>query len=233
MKPARTCATSVLLGVMLAGCGPASPPVDAPATHDAARADAPVVAHPEADAPLVEADAAGADTAADPAADGAANADEASPAVAADALDHAGPVLIGQRMTELQEAGTWNSAGLLELLGNNCEQYDGGSLPAGVALMALADQVARFEIGPLQEDGAALPPGPYGVAVGMPVERARALLPPGAVETPHAYDPEGGRYLTWRDPGSDLAIRLEVFDGKVTLLYWGSSESVEMIEGCA
>ncbi|WP_210238053.1 hypothetical protein, partial [Mesorhizobium sp. M8A.F.Ca.ET.207.01.1.1] len=42
-----------------------------------------------------------------------------------------------------------------------------------------------------------------------------------------------GEYLTWQDPGSDLGIRVELFEGRVTQMYWGTSDAIELIEGCA
>jgi len=63
--------------------------------------------------------------------------------------------------------------------------------------------------------------------------QAMAQFPKPPVSSPHAYDGDQGEYLTWQDPGSDLGIRVELFEGRVTQMYWGTSDAIELIEGCA
>jgi len=216
----------------LTGCAPPDPPVlPAPAAPVGAVAPARQLASNDddiANRPIEDAPEA-------PRAVDAPVVDDAAPSVVSVALDHAGDVLIGQRFTELAADGPWHSAGLSEGEPNGaCEYYERGSLPEGVSMMVEDDHVQRFELAPIEESYEAIPqPGPFGLRLGMTLDDALKRLPPGTTRAPHAYDPETGEYLTWQDPGSDLAIRLEIFDGVISKLYWGASGAVELIEGCA
>ncbi len=157
--------------------------------------------------------------------------DDLDPSVA---LDHAGEVLIGQHMSDLQALGPWTAQGAVEAMGGSCEYYDGKGLPPGVSMMTDEDRVVRFDLGRDPESGAPTPqPGPFGLRVGMTRAQAMAQFPKPPVSSPHAYDGDQGEYLTWQDPGSDLGIRVELFEGKVTRMYWGTSDAIELIEGCA
>jgi hypothetical protein len=161
--------------------------------------------------------------------------DDAAPAVVSVALDHAGDVVIGQRFSAEDADAQWHSAGLSDggQLGS-CEYYERGSLPEGVSMMVDDGHVARFDLALLDgSDETITQPGPFGLRLGMSRAEALKRLPKGSTAQPHAYDPETGEYLTWQDPGSDLAIRLEIVDGMISKLYWGASGAVELIEGCA
>ncbi|WP_182067571.1 hypothetical protein ACS0OX_13565 [Stenotrophomonas pavanii] len=216
----------LLLALGLAACQPPEPPVLAPAAkattqpaqQPAANDDLdPIARTPIVDPPPVE----------------GTDGDDA-PAVASVALDHAGEVLIGQHMSDLQALGPWTAQGAVEAMGGSCEYYDGKGLPPGVSMMTDEDRVVRFDLGRDPESGAPTPqPGPFGLRVGMTRAQAMAQFPRPPVSSPHAYDGDQGEYLTWQDPGSDLGIRVELFEGKVTRMYWGTSDAIELIEGCA
>lgn len=216
----------LLLALGLAACQPPEPPVLAPAARattqpaqqPAANDDLdPIARTPIVDPPPVE----------------GTDGDDA-PAVASVALDHAGEVLIGQHMSDLQALGPWTAQGAVEAMGGSCEYYDGKGLPPGVSMMTDEDRVVRFDLGRDPESGAPMPqPGPFGLRVGMTRAQAMAQFPRPPVSSPHAYDGDQGEYLTWQDPGSDLGIRVELFEGKVTRMYWGTSDAIELIEGCA
>nr|WP_312132940.1 hypothetical protein [Stenotrophomonas pavanii] len=216
----------LLLALGLASCQPPEPPVLAPAaratTQPAQQPSAnddldPIARTPIVDPPPVE----------------GTDGDDA-PAVASVALDHAGEVLIGQHMSDLQALGPWTAQGAVEAMGGSCEYYDGKGLPPGVSMMTDEDRVVRFDLGRDPESGAPTPqPGPFGLRVGMTRAQAMAQFPKPPVSSPHAYDGDQGEYLTWQDPGSDLGIRVELFEGKVTRMYWGTSDAIELIEGCA
>ncbi|CAM4440471.1 hypothetical protein ROV86_13645 [Stenotrophomonas pavanii] len=216
----------LLLALGLAACQPPEPPVLAPAARattqpaqqPAANDDLdPIARTPIVDPPPVE----------------GTDGDDA-PAVASVALDHAGEVLIGQHMSDLQALGPWTAQGAVEAMGGSCEYYDGKGLPPGVSMMTDEDRVVRFDLGRDPESGAPTPqPGPFGLRVGMTRAQAMAQFPKPPVSSPHAYDGDQGEYLTWQDPGSDLGIRVELFEGKVTRMYWGTSDAIELIEGCA
>ncbi|MDA5337376.1 hypothetical protein LRM36_02985 [Stenotrophomonas maltophilia] len=216
----------LLLALGLAACQPPEPPVLAPAARattqpaqqPAANDDLdPIARTPIVDPPPVE----------------GTDGDDA-PAVASVALDHAGEVLIGQHMSDLQALGPWTAQGAVEAMGGSCEYYDGKGLPPGVSMMTDEDRVVRFDLGRDPESGAPTPqPGPFGLRVGMTRAQAMAQFPRPPVSSPHAYDGDQGEYLTWQDPGSDLGIRVELFEGKVTRMYWGTSDAIELIEGCA
>ncbi|MBN7838469.1 MULTISPECIES: hypothetical protein [Stenotrophomonas] len=216
----------LLLALGLAACQPPEPPVLAPAARattqpaqqPAANDDLdPIARTPIVDPPPVE----------------GTDGDDA-PAVASVALDHAGEVLIGQHMSDLQAVGPWTAQGAVEAMGGSCEYYDGKGLPPGVSMMTDEDRVVRFDLGRDPESGAPTPqPGPFGLRVGMTRAQAMAQFPKPPVSSPHAYDGDQGEYLTWQDPGSDLGIRVELFEGKVTRMYWGTSDAIELIEGCA
>jgi hypothetical protein len=224
VNPVLRQGSALLITVGLTACTPPDPPVlaaaptapasiapaRAPASNDDAVANRPLDDAPEA-------------------------ADDTAPAVVSVALDHAGDVLVGQRFSEVEADGPWHSAGLSEGLGKGaCEYYERGSLPEGVSMMVEDDHVQRFDLDTIDgSDEAIAQPGPFGLRLGMARADALKRLPPGSTRTPHAYDPETGEYLTWQDPGSDLAIRLEIFDGVISKLYWGASGAVELIEGCA
>lgn len=232
MNPLLRQGGALLMVVGLTGCTPPDPPVlPAPAAAVGAVAPARQLASNDddiANRPIE-------DEPPPPAAAEAAVVDEAAPSVVSVALDHAGDVLIGQRFTELAADGPWHSAGLSDgEPGGACEYYERGNLPEGVSMMVEDDHVQRFELAPIEESYEAITqPGPFGLRLGMTLDEALKRLPPGSTRAPHAYDPETGEYLTWQDPGSDLAIRLEIFDGVISKLYWGASGAVELIEGCA
>lgn len=220
--------SALLIMVALGGCNAPEPPVlaapagaTAPAAPSTGQVD--VATPPPGGAPEVAA------AAADDADDGEA------PSVASVALDHAGDVLIGQRFSEIEAEGSWHSAGLSEGEGSGtCEYYERGSLPEGVSMMVEDDQVQRFDLSTIDGSAEAIAqPGPFGLRLGMSEDEALRHLPPGSTRKPHAYDPETGHYRTWQDPGSDLAIRLEIFDGMISTMYWGASGAVELKEGCA
>ena len=161
-------------------------------------------------------------------------ADDPAPAVVSVALDHAGDIVIGQRFTAADADDSWHSAGVSQALQGSCEYYERGSLPEGVSMMVDDGHVQRFELALLDgSDETIIQAGPFGLRLGMSRAQALKRLPKGSTARPHAYDPETGEYLTWQDPGSDLAIRLEIFDGVISTLYWGASGAVELIEGCA
>ncbi len=226
MNPVLRQGSALLIVVGLAGCRPPEPPVLAPAATPAAIAPARLPASNDdvADRPFEDApqDAPPADQ-------------TDAPAVVSVALDHAGDVLIGQRFSEVEADGAWHSAGLSEGDGARaCECYERGSLPEGVSMMVDDGHVQRFDLDTI--DGsyeAIVQPGPFGLRLGMSLDDALKRLPPGSTRAPHAYDPDVGEYLTWQDPGSDLAIRLEIFGGVISKLYWGASGAVELKEGCA
>lgn len=227
MNPALRQGSALLIVAGLAGCTAPEPPVLAPAA--AVSAQAPTGSDDAAQRPLGETPSAAGNSTTD------ADADAAAPAVVSVALDHAGDVLVGQRFSEVDAEGEWHSAGLSDgEPAGGCEYYERGSLPEGVAMMVEDDHVQRFDLASIDGSSEAITqPGPFGLRLGMSEAEALKRLPPGSTRTPHAYDPETGHYLTWQDPGSDLAIRLEIFDGMISTLYWGASGAVELKEGCA
>ena len=226
MNPVLRQGSALLIVVGLTGCKPPEPPVLAPAATPAAIAPARLPASNDdvADRPFEDAPQ---DT---PPAD-----ETDAPAVVSVALDHAGDVVIGQRFSEVEADGSWHSAGLSEGDGAGaCEYYERGSLPEGVSMMVDAGHVQRFDLDTIDGSYEAIAqPGPFGLRLGMSLDEALKRLPPGSTRAPHAYDPDVGEYVTWQDPGSDLAIRLEIFGGVISKLYWGASGAVELKEGCA
>ncbi|HAI47815.1 hypothetical protein D3C87_454010 [compost metagenome] len=228
MNPLLRQGSALLIVVGLTGCAAPDPPVLAaapatpaaiaparvPASNDDDIANRPIQDDPE---PVLE------------------ESDAPAPAVVSVALDHAGDMVVGQRFTAADADAQWHSAGLSDggRLGS-CEYYERGSLPEGISMMVDDDHVQRFDLTLLDgSDETITQAGPFGLRLGMSRAEALKRLPGGSTSTPHAYDPETGEYLTWQDPGSDLAIRLEIFEGKVSMLYWGASGAVELIEGCA
>ena len=226
MNPVLRQGSALLIVVGLTGCKPPEPPVLAPAATPAAIAPARLPASNDdvADRPFEDAPQ---DV---PAAD-----EIDAPAVVSVALDHAGDVVIGQRFSEVEADGSWHSAGLSEGDGAGaCEYYERGSLPEGVSMMVDAGHVQRFDLDTIDGSYEAIAqPGPFGLRLGMSLDEALKRMPPGSTRAPHAYDPDVGEYVTWQDPGSDLAIRLEIFGGVISKLYWGASGAVELKEGCA
>ncbi len=229
MNPLLRQGSALLIVVGLSGCTPPDPPLlaaapaspaaiapaRAPASNDDDIANRPIEDDPEPEPTPTDNDAA--------------------PAVVSVALDHAGDVVIGQRFSAEDADAQWHSAGLSEggQLGS-CEYYERGSLPEGVSMMVDDGHVARFDLALLDgSDETITQSGPFGLRLGMSRAEALKRLPRGSTAQPHAYDPETGEYLTWQDPGSDLAIRLEIVDGVISKLYWGASGAVELIEGCA
>lgn len=229
MNPLLRQGSALLIVVGLTACTPPDPPLlpaapsapaaiapaQVPASNDDDIANCPIEDDPEPAAPAPDAAPA--------------------PAVVSVALDHAGDIVIGQRFTAADADATWHSAGLSEGgQAGSCEYYERGSLPEGISMMVDDDHVQRFELAPLDgSDETITQAGPFGLRLGMSRDAALKRLPKGSLAQPHAYDPETGEYLTWQDPGSDLAIRLEIFDGVISTLYWGASGAVELIEGCA
>ena len=208
---------AVLLVIGVSACQPPEPPVLAPAAtamnHTARQAAANDDVAPQATA---------------------VSADEEAASVA---LDHAGEVLVGQHMADLDELGPWQARGSIESGARSCVFHAGPGLPEGVLMRVDDDHVARFDLGQGPEPEAlAGQPGPFGVRLGMPREEAVERLPASApaMVLPQPTPLEAaGEYLVWQDPGTDLALGLELYEGKVVRLYWGISEAVELIEGCA
>lgn len=219
---------ALVLAVGLGGCKPPEPPLlaaapevpaaIAPAQRPASNDDD--VAHRPIDDEPVAITEAAVDA-------------ETAPAVVSVALDHAGDVLIGQRFAEVEGEGEWQSAGLHEATQGRCDYYERGTLPEGVAMLVQDGDVVRFDLAPIDDAGQMMiQPGPFGVRLGMSLAQTLRRLPRGAASQPHEEDPEDGRSLLWQDPGSDLAIRVEIVDGVVSRMYWGASGAVELIEGC-
>lgn len=155
-------------------------------------------------------------------------------------LSRFGELRIGAPFGKAAGDEAFVSAGMREVMEGDCEYYDKGTLPEGMSMMVLGDHIARFNADGLEEPGikvdapvAGAPALPFGLWVGMTDAEARQHLPADAVTSPHAYSAPDGEYLTWTDPASRLAIRLETFKGQVTSIYWGQPEAVELIEGCA
>ncbi|SBV36519.1 conserved exported hypothetical protein [uncultured Stenotrophomonas sp.] len=168
-----------------------------------------------------------------------AQATPAEAAPAAPAMDAAaqlagvGELHVGAAFGKGPGDDAFASAGMRELMEGDCEYYEGGTLPAGLSMMVIADRIARFDAHDERAPGAEGPPLPFGLWVGMTEVEARERLPAGVVASPHAYASPDGEYLTWTDPQAGLALRLETLDGVVTSIYWGQPEAVELIEGCA
>lgn len=230
MNPLLRQGSALLIVVGLSGCAAPDPPLLAaapPAPAAIAPAQLPASNDDDlANRPIED----------DPAPEAAPDsADAPVPAVVSVALDHAGDIVIGQRFTAADADDSWHSAGLSDggRLGT-CEYYERGSLPEGISMMVDDEHVQRFDLALLDgSDETITQAGPFGLRLGMTRAEAIKRLPGASTARPHAYDPETGEYLTWQDPGSDLAIRLEIFDGVISTLYWGASGAVELIEGCA
>ncbi|KAF1015877.1 MAG: hypothetical protein GAK31_01360 [Stenotrophomonas maltophilia] len=221
---------ALVLAAGLGGCKPPDPPLlppapaapaaiapaQRPASNDDDVANRPIEDAPEDMPPEgTPPDAAArAETAAD--ADAAGDA----PAVVSVALDHAGDVLIGQRFNELAAEGEWHSAGLQAATAGRCDYYERGTLPEGVSMMVQDDHVVRFDLAPIDDSGqVVVQPGPFGLRLDMPRAQALKRLPRGTTSQPYGDDPEAGETLLWQDPGSDLAIRVEIVDGVVSRMY--------------
>ncbi|MDI9250051.1 MULTISPECIES: hypothetical protein [Stenotrophomonas] len=228
MSPMLRHGGALVLAVGLGGCTPPDPPVLAPAaTSPAAIAPARQVAsndddaahHPIEDAPL-------------PAA-GEVTDDGPAPTVASVALDHAGEVLIGQPFSELQAEAQWHSAGLAEATAGRCDYYERGTLPEGVAMLVQDGNVVRFDLAPIDDSGLVVTqPGPFGLRLDMPRAQVLQQMPRGVIAAALGVDADAGESLLWQDPGSDLAIRVEIVDGTVSRMHWGASGAVDLIEGC-
>lgn len=196
---------------------------------------------PAAPAPETTAPAAVATPQAAPASPAVAPA--ATPAAAASTgtdLSQVGTLRIGAPFGKAPGDKDFVSAGMREAMDGDCEYYDKGSLPEGMAMMVIADRIARFEVDATDDPGVRVtaPPAgaaalPYGLWVGMTVAEAKQQLPAGVVTSPHAYNSPNGEYLTWIDKAAKLALRLETLDGLITSIYWGQPDAVELIEGCA
>lgn len=218
----RTGALALALGLALAACQGAQAP-------EAAAPAAPAAAPPAAQ------DTVGTGAAAPPAASAApaAATPTAPERVVPVALGEVAGVRVGQAFAELKGLGEWKSHGMTELIGEGCEYYDGGPLPPSISMMVYNDKVARFDLGQSESDLPQAQAGPFGLRVGMTRDQAMALFPSPPESSPHAYDGDQGEYLTWRQPGTTLGLRLELSQGKVTQMYWGNGEEIELIEGCA
>jgi len=208
--------TPVLLGlvVALSACTPSAPPPEATASSPVAKPSGSVTAAP----------------AATPAAAASTGTD----------LSQVGTLRIGAPFGKAPGDEAFVSAGMREAMEGDCEYYDKGSLPDGMAMMVIADRIARFEVDATDDPGVRVtaPPAgaaasPYGLWVGMTVAEAKQRLPDGVVTSPHAYNSPNGEYLTWTDKAAKLALRLETLDGLITSIYWGQPDAVELIEGCA
>lgn len=217
MKRLQRHGGAVLLALSVAACQPPEPAVLAPAAT-------PI--HP----PARQA-AANDDVAFSPDAVGTLDGEPASVA-----LDHAGEVLVGQRMADLEELGPWQPRGSIEAGARTCSFHAGPGLPEGVLMRVDDDHVVRFDLGQGPEpDALAGLAGPFDVRLGMRREEAVARLPASApaMVLPAPSTDAQGEYLVWQDPDTDLALGLELYEGKVVRLYWGISEAVELIEGCS
>ena len=152
---------------------------------------------------------------------------QAPGALPAPGLDRAGSVAVGATFAELRSEGAWDAAGFGEGEAQGaCEYYSGRLLPEGVSMMVEDGKVVRFD------QATPLSTGPFGLRVGDSQATALAKLPAGVVVTAHHYEGEHGRYLTWRAPGTDFAVRVETSGGQVGSFYWGLWTNVQYVEGC-
>lgn len=176
----------------------------------------------------------------------AVQSDVATPPAVADAmpasaqLKSLGDLRIGATFGNAPGDKAFVSAGMRELMEGDCEYYDKGTLPEGMSMMVLGNRIARFELHidgdpsiAIEAPATDAPVLPYGLWVGMSALEAKKRLPAGVVVSPHAYSSPDGDYLTWTDKADGLAIRLETLNGRVTSIYWGLPDAVELIEGCA
>jgi hypothetical protein len=147
------------------------------------------------------------------------------------ALDHAGEVLIGQHMGDLKSLGPWTAQGA-----KSSSKATASTTTAGAAAGRVDDDRRRSR-GPLDlkpGDDRELPvqPGPFGLRVGMTRAQAMARFPkpPVSARMPTTVT---GRVPHLAGPGFGPGIRVELFEGQVTRMYWGTSDAIELIEGCA
>ena len=166
-------------------------------------------------------------------------AEAAQPAASQPAVDAAkqlaqvGDLRIGAPFGNGPGDDAFESAGMREVMDGDCEYYERGTLPEGISMMVLGDHIARFDVRDEPLPDAEGPQLPFGLWVGMSEAEARQRLPAGVVTSPHAYSSPDGDYLTWTDAAAGLSLRLETLQGRVTAIYWGQPDAVELIEGCA
>jgi hypothetical protein len=145
-------------------------------------------------------------------------------------LDHAGSIKIGTPFSELKSKSAWKAVGYRGDDNDDmaCEVYYGGNLlPAGVVMMVYDGKVVRFDLG-----GDAKISGPFGIGIGDSEKSVLEKLPKATTVVPHFYSGEPDHHLTWHDPQTNLAIRVDTEQGKVSLMYWGQWEQVQYVEGC-
>lgn len=127
----------------------------------------------------------------------------------------------------------WTDVDMGTFAGEGCARYSGGSLPPGLWMMVRRGRIERFEWG---RDGQADAgnAAPFALAPGMTRDQVLGKLPgEGWTRQPHPLLGARGEYLTLRDPGSGLALRVEMMDGRAVTVIWGRDEAVRSAEGCA
>ena len=111
----------------------------------------------------------------------------------------------------------------------DCEYFTGGVLPPPVSMMVMDGRIARFD---LRDRGTPVV-GPYGLYPGLSRAQVEQVLPRGYETSAHAYGDADDVYLTWRQPGTGLGLRVEIVDGVADALFWGDADAVTLIEGCS
>jgi hypothetical protein len=109
-----------------------------------------------------------------------------------------------------------------------CDHVQPVALPRGVALMVLADTVARVDV-----DSAGVRTA-EGVQVGDPQARVLAAYRGRVRDEPHHYDGPEWRYLIVEPAGDTLhRIVFETDGRRVTSYRAGRRPAVDYVEGCA
>ena len=139
------------------------------------------------------------------------------------ALDHAGPVRIGDRYADLQRQSRWTVNANSSL--GDCLIVTGGVLPRGVSMMVDSGVVVRFDI----ESPTGI--GPFSLRIGDTHAAALRKLPSPAKHVP-ANAAEGIPRLRWPAgvaalaPGA-LGLQADLDpDGRIDHLSWGRMAAV-------
>lgn len=138
-----------------------------------------------------------------------------------------GPLRVG--MSELQASRAARSSvihNFPEAEEYGCFYATVKELPEGTSLMFLDGRLARIDV---------REPGVHtrsGAGVGTPEVVLKKIYGSRLEQKPHAYDGPIGHYLTLMSANGNLGIRFETDGTRVGAYYTGTTEAIQLKEGC-
>jgi hypothetical protein len=139
-----------------------------------------------------------------------------------------GPVKLGMTLAQAEQAmgrklvTKWPEGDSAE-----CAYYTTQPEVEGLLFMTALGKIVRYDVrGPNVRTRS-------GIAVGDPVQKARAAYGDQLQVSPHKYTGPEESYLTLWSSDRTTAIRFETLKGKIDRFYAGFAEQAQYVEGCS